>query len=174
MQPHNVKITIYVYNVLTHTLQYKNADIFVGFAQNTTEHTRHPYRVIEQCALPIIHPDWSADEELLLIEASETAGLGNWADVAEQVTSRSKEELEKHYLECYINSPEYPLPVCPVILYRHVEGRLIERYWIPYTRLTRNSSGLGKSNVSMIVVRLQRFHYKRNSKPSHQRRLVMK
>jgi len=83
----------------------------LGFAQNTTEHTRHPYRVIEQCALPIIHPDWSADEELLLIEASESAGLGNWADVAEQVTSRSKEELEKHYLDCYINSPEYPLPV---------------------------------------------------------------
>ena len=82
-----------------------------GFAQNTTEHTRHPYRVIEQCALPIIHPDWSADEELLLIEASESVGLGNWADVAEQVTSRSKEELEQHYLDCYINSPEYPLPV---------------------------------------------------------------
>jgi transcriptional adapter 2-alpha len=82
-----------------------------GFAQNTTEHTRHPYSVIEQCALPIIHPDWSADEELLLIEASESAGLGNWADVAEQVTSRSKEELEKHYLDCYLNSPGYPLPV---------------------------------------------------------------
>lgn len=82
-----------------------------GFAQNTTEHTHHPYRVIEQCALPIIHADWSADEELLLIEASESVGLGNWADVAEQVTSRSKEELENHYLDCYIYSPEYPLPV---------------------------------------------------------------
>lgn len=88
-----------------------NASLTAGFAQNTTEHTRHPYRVIEQCALPIIHPDWSADEELLLIEASESAGIGNWADVAEQVTSRSKEELEQHYLTCYINSPEYPLPV---------------------------------------------------------------
>src|SRR5947207_16023611 len=88
-----------------------NTWLMAGFAQNTTDHTRHPYRVIEQCALPIIHKDWSADEELLLIEASESAGLGNWADVAEQVTSRSKEELEKHYLDCYINSPDYPLPV---------------------------------------------------------------
>src|SRR5947207_6724061 len=83
-----------------------------GFAQNTTEHTLHPYRVIEQCALPIIHPEWSADEELLLIEASENYGLGNWADVAEQVTSRSKEELKEHYEQCYLNSPDYPLPVC--------------------------------------------------------------
>ena len=82
-----------------------------GFAANTTEHTLHPYRVIEQCALPIIDPNWGADEELLLIEASESAGLGNWADVAEQVTSRSKEELEKHYIDRYINSPQYPLPV---------------------------------------------------------------
>jgi len=85
--------------------------LIAGFAQNTTEHTHHPYRVIEQCALPIISPDWSADEELLLIEASEYYGLGNWADVAEQVTSRSKEELERHYLDCYIRSPDYPLPV---------------------------------------------------------------
>lgn len=92
-------------------MHYLRNWLTVGFAQNTTEHTLHPYRVIEQSALPIIHPDWSADEELLLIEASESVGLGNWADVAEQVTSRSKEELEKHYLDCYISSPAYPLPV---------------------------------------------------------------
>jgi hypothetical protein len=85
-----------------------------GFAANSTEHTLHPYRVIEQCALPIIDPEWSADEELLLVEASETAGLGNWADVAEQVASRSKEELEKHYLGRFIDSPQYPLPVHPL------------------------------------------------------------
>ena len=109
MRLHNVKITICVYNVCI--LAKKSADVCVGFAQNTTEHTRHPYRVIEQCALPIIHPDWGADEELLLIEASESVGLGNWADVAEQMASRSKEELERHYLECYLNSPAYPLPV---------------------------------------------------------------
>ena len=107
MPPHSVKIMISVCNVPL----LERDRLILGFAQNTTEHTRHPYRVIEQCALPIIHPDWSADEELLLIEASESVGLGNWADVAEQVTSRSKEELEKHYLDCYINSPEYPLPV---------------------------------------------------------------
>src|SRR5271155_333115 len=95
----------------------ERALLSVGFAQNTTEHTRHPYRVIEQCALPIIHPDWSADEELLLIEASESVGLGNWADVAEQVKSRSKEELEKHYGDCYIKSPVYPLPVHSSSLY---------------------------------------------------------
>src|SRR5579859_6977099 len=93
------------YDLCVQCMRYLPRRLMVGFAQNTTEHTLHPYRVIEQCALPIIHPDWSADEELLLIEASESVGLGNWADVAEQVTSRSKEELEKHYLDCYINSP---------------------------------------------------------------------
>jgi transcriptional adapter 2-alpha len=88
-------------------------ELTIGFANNTTEHTLHPYQVIEQCALPIIHPDWSADEELLLIEALEYYGLGNWADVAEQVTSRSKEELERHYLDCYVHSSDYPFPVVP-------------------------------------------------------------
>lgn len=109
---HNVKSMICVYSV---DLRERNVAHILGFAQNTTEHTRHPYRVIEQCALPIIDPDWGADEELLLIEASESVGLGNWADVAEQVANRSKEELEKHYLDCYINSPDYPLPVLDTV-----------------------------------------------------------
>lgn len=38
-------------------------------------------------------------------------GLGNWADIAENVGGRTKEECEQHYRKIYIQSPEYPLPV---------------------------------------------------------------
>ena len=38
-------------------------------------------------------------------------GLGNWADMAEYVGGRTKEECEAHYQKIYLRSTEYPLPV---------------------------------------------------------------
>lgn len=38
-------------------------------------------------------------------------GLGNWADIAEHVGGRTKEECYEHYMRTYIESPDYPLPV---------------------------------------------------------------
>nr|2ELK_A Chain A, SPCC24B10.08c protein [Schizosaccharomyces pombe] len=47
--------------------------------------------------------NWGADEELLLIDACETLGLGNWADIADYVgNARTKEECRDHYLKTYI------------------------------------------------------------------------
>ncbi|GAA5861218.1 hypothetical protein JCM1840_003119 [Sporobolomyces johnsonii] len=70
----------------------------------------HAYRVISSHSFPIFHRDWGADEELLLIEGAEMYGLGNWADIAEHVGGRTKEECQTHYMETYIESEEYPLP----------------------------------------------------------------
>jgi transcriptional adapter 2-alpha len=82
----------------------------------------------EQHAYPIFVEDWGADEcvafcvlrsepeirphrELLLIDACQTYGLGNWADIADHIGSyRTKEEVEAHYLSTYVASPTYPLP----------------------------------------------------------------
>lgn len=73
----------------------------------------HPYRVIETDSYPIYTSDWGADEELLLIEGLDTYGIGNWADVADYVGNlRSKEECEQHYMDVYVNSSTYPIPVC--------------------------------------------------------------
>lgn len=71
----------------------------------------HAYRVISSHAFPIFDPDWGADEELLLIEGAEMYGLGNWADIAEHVGGRTKEECYEHYMRTYIESSDYPLPV---------------------------------------------------------------
>ena len=38
-------------------------------------------------------------------------GLGNWQAVSEHVGTRTKEEVEDHYNNVYINSPYWPLPV---------------------------------------------------------------
>jgi hypothetical protein len=38
----------------------------------------HAYRVVDNIAFPTFHKDWTAEEELLLLEGIETYGVGNW------------------------------------------------------------------------------------------------
>lgn len=70
----------------------------------------HDYKIVEQNTYPIFDKDWGADEELLLIQGCETFGLGNWADIADHIGNRSKEEVSQHYFEIFLNSKDYPLP----------------------------------------------------------------
>ena len=62
----------------------------------------HDYRVIEQHATPVFCPDWGVDEELLLIDGCQLYGLGNWMDIADHIGNRTKEEVERHFLDVYI------------------------------------------------------------------------
>lgn len=57
------------------------------------------------------HNRLSGLRELLLIEGIALQGLGNWQAVSEHVGTRSKEEVEEHYYNVYINSPHWPMPV---------------------------------------------------------------
>lgn len=49
--------------------------------------------------------------ELLLITGLASHGIGNWKKIAEHVGTRTKEDVEKHYNEVYVESPDWPLPV---------------------------------------------------------------
>lgn len=71
----------------------------------------HAYRVVELHSYPIFSADWGADEELLLLEGVSLQGIGNWQAIAEHVGTRAKDEIEKHYNEVYVDSPDWPLPV---------------------------------------------------------------
>ncbi|OVA20155.1 zinc finger protein [Macleaya cordata] len=72
--------------------------------------SNHPYRVMDNLSFPLIVPDWNADEEILLLEGIEMYGLGNWAEVAEHVGTKSKAQCIDHYTSTYMNSPCFPLP----------------------------------------------------------------
>ena len=72
----------------------------------------HAYRLIHHVTTPIFTPDWGADEELLLLEAIEVYGLGNWAEAANYVGSKSRQQCEQHYMACYLESRTAPLPDC--------------------------------------------------------------
>ncbi|XP_030972601.1 transcriptional adapter ADA2 [Quercus lobata] len=72
--------------------------------------SNHPYRVMDNLSFPLICPDWNADDEILLLEGIEMYGMGNWAEVAEHVGTKSKEQCIDHYTNKYKNSPYFPLP----------------------------------------------------------------
>lgn len=66
----------------------------------------HAYRVVHNVKAPLWSEDWGADEELLLLEALEMFGMGNWSDVADHVGSKTKSQCETHYDEVYTSTPQ--------------------------------------------------------------------
>ncbi|PWN22491.1 hypothetical protein BCV69DRAFT_297779 [Microstroma glucosiphilum] len=75
---------------------------FCSGAESKQHKAWHDYRIVEQHAYPIFSEDWGADEELLLIDGCQTYGLGNWADIADHIGNRSKEEVEAHYISVFV------------------------------------------------------------------------
>ncbi|KAJ1020690.1 hypothetical protein NDA16_004082 [Ustilago loliicola] len=78
------------------------ASCFCSGAQPGKHKAWHDYRVVEQHSYPIFCDDWGADEELLLIDGCQTYGLGNWADIADHIGNRTKEEVQDHYIKVYV------------------------------------------------------------------------
>lgn len=66
----------------------------------------HAYRVVHNVKSPLWSEEWGADEELLLLEALEMFGMGNWSDVADHVGSKSKTQCESHYDQVYCSNKQ--------------------------------------------------------------------
>ncbi|XP_053130793.1 transcriptional adapter 2-alpha isoform X3 [Hemicordylus capensis] len=64
----------------------------------------HTYEIMTS-NFPVLDPTWTAQEEMALLEAVMDCGFGNWQDVANQMSTKSKEECEKHYMKHFINNP---------------------------------------------------------------------
>ncbi|KAL0076687.1 Homeodomain-like DNA binding domain-containing transcription factor [Phycomyces blakesleeanus] len=108
-------------NDVTNTVRIRCADsscpdfdlcvtCFCSGVEGLKHKTWHDYRIVKPHSFPIFAEDWDADEELLLIEAAEKNGIGNWQTIAEVVGTKTKEECEQHYLDVYVASPHWPLP----------------------------------------------------------------
>ncbi|KAK0703223.1 hypothetical protein B0T26DRAFT_864029 [Lasiosphaeria miniovina] len=82
-----------------------------GSSSGAHDPATHCFCVVEQNSFPIFDPEWSADEELLLLEGAEIYGLGSWADIAAHIGGyRYKDEVRDHYIKVFIASPKFPLP----------------------------------------------------------------
>ncbi|KAF5201996.1 Transcriptional adapter [Thalictrum thalictroides] len=79
-------------------------------AELTPHKSDHPYQIMDDLSFPLLSPDWNADAEILLLEAIEMYGLGDWDEIAEHVGTKSKAQCIEHYTSFYLNSPHFPLP----------------------------------------------------------------
>ncbi|SOV77132.1 transcriptional coactivator ADA2 [Plasmodium sp. gorilla clade G3] len=75
----------------------------------------HNYIPIPKYDFPLYKLNWSAEEELLLLDGISKFGFGNWEQVADLVNSvanitKTDRECESHYYNYYLKSNCAPLP----------------------------------------------------------------
>lgn len=73
----------------------------------------HSYMVI-RTDFSLLDPSWQAKEEIMLINAINDCGIGNWPDISFRVPGKSAEQCKAHYTKYYIENahPELPQVVC--------------------------------------------------------------
>lgn len=84
-------------------------DCFAVGAEITPHRNYHAYRVVDNLSFPVYTLDWGADEEMLLLEAVELYGLGNWSRVGEHV-GKPPEDCRSHYFAVYVETDTFPEP----------------------------------------------------------------
>eukprot|EP00124_Ichthyophonus_hoferi_P002334 Ihof_evm8s154 gene=Ihof_evmTU8s154 len=85
-------------------------DCFSRGKQAGSHRNDHAYRITDNAKYPLFDAKWGADEELLLLEAIEMYGFGNWTDISDHVGTKTTQDCEQHYFNTYINVPTAPLP----------------------------------------------------------------
>jgi transcriptional adapter 2-alpha len=70
----------------------------------------HAYSIVDKMEFPLFHLEWTAAEELLLLEAIDVCGLGNWVDISEYIGTKDVDQCEKHWFDTYVRTPTFPLP----------------------------------------------------------------
>jgi transcriptional adapter 2-alpha len=103
----------------------------------------HSYRVVEHVRQPIYESQWGADEELLLLEAIEMFGFGNWADISDHIGTKNKIQCELHYEEVYLNSKNAPLPDVERILIQESHNK----YSLPSNPIDTSNQQLPAVNL---------------------------
>jgi hypothetical protein len=98
--------------------------------------SNHAYLMHDNLNYPMVVPDWSAKDELQLIQGMMRCGVGNWKDVAEMYVKGGKtaDECEEHFFTFYNRARDDCLP--------KEEDFIITQRFLPSSAATsqRNSS----------------------------------
>ncbi|CAK8567030.1 unnamed protein product [Lathyrus sativus] len=124
-------------------------------AELTPHKSNHPYRVMDNLSFPLVCPDWSADEEMLLLEAIDMYGFGNWNEVADNVGTKSKSQCIDHYNAEYLNSPCFPLPDLSHVMGKNkdellamAKGHQVKKEFSPSAELTLKEEPLFSDGIN--------------------------
>lgn len=80
---------------------------FASGGERAPHQNYHRYSVIRN-EFPLFG-NWTAKEELTLLESMIECGAGNWTDAAKKLGSRSEEDCYKHYCSYYIENSDLQL-----------------------------------------------------------------
>ena len=84
------------------------------------------YHVVNKLNFPLFDLNWTAEEELLMLEGLEKCGFGNWNDIAELIgTDKTKDDVEKHYEKYYLAQKKNLPPVNAILTKRDDKNRLV-------------------------------------------------
>ena len=110
---------------------------------NVSNHVNsHTYRVVDCLDTPIFVNDWTANEELLLLEGIVKFGVGNWRTIAEYInTNKSAGQVESHYWELYMGRFGYCLP----------EFTIVKGKQVPTETLLEQDESNGVSNARNMM-----------------------
>ncbi|XP_064403762.1 transcriptional adapter 2-beta-like [Halichondria panicea] len=79
-------------------------ECFASGAEAGGHNKGHSYQLIDEGSFPLLVDDWGAIEEVLLLDAVEQDGFGNWDDIAAHVVTKTARNCREHYNDMYINS----------------------------------------------------------------------
>lgn len=75
----------------------------------------HPFIILEPETQSLFQEGWTAEQEILLLNAIQTCGLGNWHEIADIMKTKSAIECECHYFQVYIQSSLAPEPIDDIL-----------------------------------------------------------
>lgn len=81
----------------------------VAAADDFPHRPDHPYRLVEKIEQPLFATEWTADEEIRLLEALSEHGPHHWKAVADYV-GKTPKKCQTHYEHVYLDGPSAPLP----------------------------------------------------------------
>lgn len=83
----------------------RNAEICVECFANGTENAKHkkghPYRVFSKLDMTLFEEEWVGYEDLILLQALQSVGYGNWEEVRNILRTKTPEQIEMHFKLCY-------------------------------------------------------------------------
>ncbi|KAI8853028.1 hypothetical protein BC829DRAFT_35574 [Chytridium lagenaria] len=106
----------------------------------------HGYMVKECLDFPLFTPDWTAQEELALVDCLKTFGIGNWEQIADHIGTKDKYEVGKHYQEVYVDSGSWPLPNIQTTFDKATSRRTVMRDPNPPVRKPFRAATSGPAN----------------------------
>jgi len=74
---------------------------FANGKESSTHFKTHDYRVIEKLSFKLFDDNWTTIQDLLMLEALEIFGYGNWQEISKHIQGKSSDQVEQHFLLCY-------------------------------------------------------------------------